>query len=115
MQAGPPFEIGEAGNARKTAAINILLLQSMLKGRIAVWMYKSVNGEFKQVTLVGKTIPLKGLAGYISMATGFLLTIMVQSSSITTSAMTPLVGLGVINLERIYPLVLGANMGTTVR
>ena len=48
------------------------------------------------------------------MACGFVLTIMVQSSSITTSAMTPLVGLGVINLERIYPLVLGANMGTTV-
>jgi sodium-dependent phosphate cotransporter len=92
----------------------VKLLQSMLKGRIAVWMYKSVNGDFKEVTLVGKTISLKGLAGYISMATGFLLTIMVQSSSITTSAMTPLVGLGVINLERIYPLVLGANMGTTV-
>lgn len=76
--------------------------------------YQSVNGDFKDVTLGRVTIPMKGLAGYISMATGFALTIMVQSSSITTSAMTPLVGLGVINLERIYPLVLGANMGTTV-
>jgi solute carrier family 34 (sodium-dependent phosphate cotransporter) len=92
----------------------VKLLKSILKGRIAVWMYTSVNGDFKDVTLGRVTIPMKGLAGYISMATGFALTIMVQSSSITTSAMTPLVGLGVINLERIYPLVLGANMGTTV-
>jgi len=92
----------------------VKLLQSMLKGRIAVWMYSSVNGEFKKINVFGKEIPLRGLAGYLSMATGFLLTIMVQSSSITTSAMTPLVGLGVINLERIYPLVLGANIGTTV-
>ena len=57
---------------------------------------------------------MKWLAGYVSMACGFVLTILCQSSSITTSAMTPLVGLGVINLERIYPLVLGANLGTTV-
>ena len=92
----------------------VKLLKSILKGRIAMWMYQSVNGDFKDVTLGHVTIPMKGLAGYISMATGFALTIMVQSSSITTSAMTPLVGLGVINLERIYPLVLGANMGTTV-
>jgi solute carrier family 34 (sodium-dependent phosphate cotransporter) len=93
----------------------VKLLKSLLKGRIAVWMYKSVNGDFKDIKLGEKlTIPMKWLAGYVSMACGFLLTIMVQSSSITTSAMTPLVGLGVINLERIYPLVLGANMGTTI-
>jgi len=38
----------------------------------------------------------------------------VQSSSITTSALTPLVGIGVINVERMYPTVLGANIGTCV-
>jgi len=41
-------------------------------------------------------------------------TILVQSSSITTSALTPLVGVGVIKLERMYPTVLGANIGTCV-
>ena len=91
----------------------VKLLKSLLKGRIAVWMYKSVNGDFKDI-LRGVVIPMKWLAGYVSMACGFVLTILCQSSSITTSAMTPLVGLGVINLERIYPLVLGANLGTTV-
>merc|ERR1711998_628823 len=48
-------------------------------------------------------------AGYISMACGLGITICVQSSSITTSAITPLVGVGVIKLERMYPVVLGAN------
>ena len=44
---------------------------------------------------------------------GALFTILVQSSSIFTSALTPLVGVGVITLERMYPLTLGANIGTT--
>ena len=44
---------------------------------------------------------------------GALGTILVQSSSIFTSALTPLVGVGVITLDRMYPLTLGANIGTT--
>ena len=40
--------------------------------------------------------------------------LVVQSSSITTSVLTPLVGLGVIQLEQMFPLTLGANIGTTV-
>merc|ERR1719331_3238053 len=54
------------------------------------------------------------LTGYLSIAVGFGLTILVQSSSITTSALTPLVGVGVIKVERMYPTVLGANIGTCV-
>merc|ERR1719453_1616474 len=46
------------------------------------------------------------------MACGLGITLCVQSSSITTSAITPLVGVGVIKLERMYPVVLGANIGT---
>ena len=42
-----------------------------------------------------------------------LLTISVQSSSITTSTLTPLVGLSIISLEQMLPLTLGANLGTT--
>lgn len=39
------------------------------------------------------------------------MTILVQSSSIFTSTLTPLAGLGVISLERVYPLTLGSNIG----
>jgi len=45
---------------------------------------------------------------------GALLTIMVQSSSITTSTIVPLAGAGVLSLRQIYPFTLGANIGTTV-
>ena len=45
---------------------------------------------------------------------GIALTIMVQSSSITTSTIVPLAGAGVVTLRQLYPFTLGANIGTTV-
>ena len=45
---------------------------------------------------------------------GMLLTIMVQSSSITTSTIIPLAGAGVLTLRQIYPFTIGANIGTTI-
>jgi len=44
---------------------------------------------------------------------GAVLTILVQSSSITTSLAIPLVGAGILTLSRCYPYTLGANIGTT--
>lgn len=49
-----------------------------------------------------------------SFVFGILLTAFVQSSSVTTSLIIPFAGLGVLQLEAIYPFVLGANIGTTV-
>lgn len=51
--------------------------------------------------------------GYIMMVIGAGVTFVVQSSSITTSVLTPLVGIDLIGLEQMYPMVLGANIGTT--
>lgn len=51
---------------------------------------------------------------YISFAFGVGLTALVQSSSITTSLVVPLVGGGVLTVEQIFPYTLGANVGTTV-
>jgi len=51
---------------------------------------------------------------YVAMLIGAGLTMLVQSSSITTSVLTPLVGLGTIDLEHMFPLTLGANVGTTI-
>lgn len=44
---------------------------------------------------------------------GVVLTVLVQSSSITTSLAIPLVGAGILTLARCYPYTLGANIGTT--
>ncbi|HKK20274.1 MAG TPA: Na/Pi symporter [candidate division Zixibacteria bacterium] len=45
---------------------------------------------------------------------GVALTTLVQSSSITTSIVVPLIGAGVITIPQIYPYLLGANIGTTI-
>jgi sodium-dependent phosphate cotransporter len=45
---------------------------------------------------------------------GVVLTIMVQSSSITTSLAVPLAGAGILTLRQIFPMTLGANVGTTI-
>merc|ERR1711998_24624 len=95
-----------------TLFLIVYTLKSILKGRIAVWIHASVNGHVPDINLGGMTIPMGWLSGYIAMACGLGITICVQSSSITTSAITPLVGVGVIKLERMYPVVLGANIGT---
>ena len=49
-----------------------------------------------------------------AMVFGILLTIFVQSSSVSTSTIVPLAGAGVLTLRQIYPFTLGANLGTTV-
>ena len=55
-----------------------------------------------------------GFNGYFIIAIGCFITIMVQSSSITTSTLTPLAAVGLVNLEDMLPLTLGANIGTTL-
>ncbi len=50
----------------------------------------------------------------IAFVLGALLTSIVQSSSITTSLIVPLVASGVITFNRCYPYTLGANLGTTI-
>lgn len=50
----------------------------------------------------------------ISFLVGIITTAAVQSSSVTTSLVVPLVGAGVLKIRQIYPYTLGANIGTTV-
>ncbi len=50
----------------------------------------------------------------LSMLGGLLVTVMIQSSSITTSLLVPLAGAGVLTLSNAFPIVLGANLGTTM-
>ncbi|MEJ2050485.1 MAG: Na/Pi symporter, partial [Calditrichota bacterium] len=49
-----------------------------------------------------------------AMGFGVFLTVLVQSSSITTSLVVPLAGAGILALEQIFPYTLGANIGTTI-
>merc|ERR1719323_2660303 len=53
------------------------------------------------------------LNNYVALLIGVGVTIVVQSSSVTTSALTPLCGVGVLPIEKMLPMTLGANIGTT--
>jgi sodium-dependent phosphate cotransporter len=50
----------------------------------------------------------------LGIVAGILITVAVQSSSITTSILVPLVASGVLHLTNAYPITVGANVGTTV-
>lgn len=73
-------------------------------GKLAVAVQKAVNADIPYVPC---------LTGYLAMGIGALMTVLVQSSSVFTSALTPLIAMGMISLERAYPLTLGSNLGTT--
>eukprot|EP00522_Entomoneis_paludosa_P018886 CAMPEP_0172441026 /NCGR_PEP_ID=MMETSP1065-20121228/1599_1 /TAXON_ID=265537 /ORGANISM="Amphiprora paludosa, Strain CCMP125" /LENGTH=584 /DNA_ID=CAMNT_0013190173 /DNA_START=31 /DNA_END=1785 /DNA_ORIENTATION=+ len=75
----------------------VTILQKMLLGMSTRIIYKATD-----------------VNGYIAIAIGAGLTMLVQSSSITTSTLTPLVGMGALRLEQMFPLTLGANIGTTM-
>ena len=83
----------------------VKVLNSILQGSIAKLIRKTLNSDFPH--------PWSWLTGYVAMFVGMVMTILVQSSSVFTSALTPLVGIGMIKLERMYPLTLGSNIGTT--
>ncbi len=49
----------------------------------------------------------------LGLLAGLVFTIAVQSSSITTSLMIPLVAAGILTIEAVFPITIGANIGTT--
>ncbi|CAF1012700.1 unnamed protein product [Rotaria sordida] len=84
----------------------VKILQSLLKGTVKNIIFKVVNTDFPGM--------FKHLTPYLAILVGCILTILVQSSSIFTSTLTPLVGLGIITIERVYPFTIGSNIGTTI-
>ena len=74
----------------------VVILKGFVLGRMEGVLDKYVFGN-----------PLK------AMGFGMVLTFLVQSSSVTTSLVVPLIGAGIISVPRVFPYMLGANVGTT--
>lgn len=83
----------------------VKLLHSLLRGQMAHLMRKFINADFPGACSY--------FTGYLAILVGAGMTMLLQSSSIFTSSLTPLVGMGVLTVERMYPLTLGSNIGTT--
>ncbi len=82
---------------------------------VALWM---ITRQMKRVMSGRIENAINGIlgrgAGAGAMVVGLLMTVAVQSSSITTSILVPLVAAGVLTLRNAFPVTLGANLGTTV-
>ena len=92
------------------------VVMSILSALIIVFALTMIVKIMKVLVENNKTgIIEKMLAknGYVAIVFGIGLTIAVQSSSITTSLLVPMAGAGVLTLRSIYPVTIGANIGTT--
>ncbi|HSL84082.1 MAG TPA: Na/Pi symporter [Thermoanaerobaculia bacterium] len=98
--------LGSSGGL--TLAAGVLLLFFALK--LLVDLLKSLAAS-RAERILDRTLFRSALS---AVGAGVVITVMVQSSSITTSVMVPLVGAGVVTLERLFPFTIGANLGTTV-
>lgn len=71
--------------------------------------YRRVIGESRnRLQAVAFSSPLK------SFVVGLIATAGVQSSSVTTSLMVPLVATNRVSLKKAWPFIMGANIGTTI-
>jgi sodium-dependent phosphate cotransporter len=94
-----------AGVVLAVAGVGILLLSlALMVANLKGALLKRVEGLFNKVFFRNDAT---------SYLTGAVVTIMVQSSTITTSLIVPLAGAGTVKLKRVFPFVLGANLGTT--
>ncbi|HKJ12739.1 MAG TPA: Na/Pi symporter [Ornithinimicrobium sp.] len=88
--------LGAAGILVVVRLLGMVLGQLMV-GRARMLLHRSVGRG-----------PLSG------MTAGVGVTVLAQSSSVTTSLMVPLAAAGTMTLKQIYPYTLGANIGTTM-
>ena len=75
----------------------VVILKALVLGRSEGFMHRFVFGK-----------------PALAMLAGLVLTVFVQSSSVTTSLVIPLVGAGILTVRQIFPYTLGANVGTTI-
>ena len=97
-------------NMGSVAGIIIAALILFLALKILVqYMRLLMDGKIQYI--MDKYIFKTAITAYLF---GLFLTMLVQSSSITTSLAVPLVGGNILTIEQIFPFTIGANVGTTV-
>ena len=108
-------DIGDTSAGVILLVVSLAMLCGCLMGMVK--LLNSLWGDKVKEAIkegVNKDIPIYGLGwltGYLAMLVGAILTVLVQSSSVFTSTLTPLAGAGLVSLERAYPLTLGSNIG----
>jgi len=85
-------------------ALLLLILGLFMVTKLLHWLF---SGKAKKCIVAATK-----LNNYLAMLVGLGMTLVAQSSSVVTSALTPFAALGLITLEKMLPLTLGANIGT---
>lgn len=90
----------------------------ILLGVVLILAVIDLIGKMLKVLMVGRAEKIfhtaVGRGPLSGIASGTLITVMVQSSSTTTSLAVPLVGSGKFSVKQIFPFTIGANIGTTL-
>ncbi len=130
------FEYGESGGALKTAVkAPARLMESLLDrlgcgdhltgalllvfGLVLIFLALAYITRNMKLVMAGRiersmnAVLSKG-GGLAAITIGMIVTVAVQSSSITTSVLVPMIAAGVLTLRNAYPMTLGANIGTTI-
>jgi sodium-dependent phosphate cotransporter len=110
-----PFEsLGALIFDLKQGQAIFLIVLSALLIFVALYLLVKVMRSAMRTRLERFLTNVLGSSALLSIAVGTIVTMMVQSSSITTSLLVPLAGAGLITLEQAFPITLGANIGTTI-
>jgi len=110
----PVIDLSEALFERQQAQGVVIILISGVFILGALFSLVKVMRTAMQSQVEAYITQFLGRSAVLSIFFGAIVTVMVQSSSITTSLLVPLAGAGVITLAQAFPLTLGANIGTTV-
>lgn len=109
---GPSRDSQRSGSLAKTLTKVFLVLIALYVFLVSVTMmgsgFKTFGKGFAQALIEGTSNPFVGL--FI----GVLSTAIIQSSSTTTSMVVAFVASGTLTVETAIPVVMGANIGTTV-
>jgi len=105
--------IGAVAGSEKAQAILLILLSGLLIYFALLFLVKVMRGAMSARV---ERMVSRGLyrSPLVAIILGIVVTVMVQSSSITTSLLVPLAGAGLLTLEQAFPITIGANIGTTV-
>jgi solute carrier family 34 (sodium-dependent phosphate cotransporter) len=99
--------------SERMVAIGLIVVSGLLIFSTLLLIVRTLR-SIASARLEGIVARSLGKSPAIGIIVGIVVTVMVQSSSITTSVLVPLTGAGLIRLEQAFPITLGANIGTTV-
>jgi len=106
------FLIDFSGLPNNVAYILMLVLSIMILFFCLFFIVKLMKAlVVKKVEAVLDEVLRKN--ALIGIVGGMVFTAIIQSSSVTTSLLVPLVASGVITVETAFPITIGANIGTT--